>query len=63
MFEADLTLLKNILKLKHKTIKKRSTKMLNFRLLAFLRANMAKVQSELPLYCPSSISIVFNKGK
>ena len=33
-FEADLTLLKNILKLKHKTIKKRSTKMLNFRLLA-----------------------------
>ena len=36
-FEADLTLLKNILKLKHKTIKKRSTKMtkmLNFRRLA-----------------------------
>ena len=32
-FEADLTLLKKILKLKHKTIKKRSTKMLNFRLL------------------------------
>ena len=42
-FEVDLTLLKNILKLKHKTIKKRSTKMLNFRLLAFFRANMAKV--------------------
>ena len=30
-FEADLTLLRNILKLKHKTIKKkRSIKMLNF---------------------------------